>query len=65
MAHGQWSAEKAERSSTWCELSAVHLVLLSVARKLVNARVRWFTDNQNVARILQVGSGKPDLHEIA
>ena len=65
VAHGQWSAEEAGRSSTWRELSAVHLVLLSVAQKLVNARVRWFTDNQNVARILQVGSRKPDLHAIA
>ena len=43
----------------------MHLVLLSVARKLVNAQVRWFTDNQNVVRILQVGSRKPDLHAIA
>ena len=65
MAHGQWSAEEAECSSTWRELSAVYLVLLFVAQKLVNARVHWFTDNQDVACILQVGSRKPDLHEIA
>ena len=31
VAHGQWSAEEARCSSKWCELSAVHLVLLSVA----------------------------------
>ena len=43
----------------------MHLVLLFVAQKLVNARVRSFTDNHNVARILQVGSRKPDLHSIA
>ena len=43
----------------------MHLVLLSVAQKLVNARVCWFTDYQNVACILQVGSRKPDLHAIA
>ena len=65
ISHGQWTVEEAERSSTWRELSAVWLVLSSVAAKLVNARVRWFTDNQNVAHILQVGSRKPELHEIA
>ena len=30
-----------------------------------NFRVRWFTDNQNVARILLVGSKKPLLHALA
>ena len=63
--HGQWTAEEACRSSTWRELTAVYLVLLSMTTKLVNARVRWFTDNQNVVHILQVGSRKSDLHEIA
>ena len=27
----------------------------------MNERVRWFTDNQNVVRIVQYGSKKPDL----
>ena len=36
-------------------------VLMSVAKNLHNMRVRWFTDNQNVVRILQVGSCKPHL----
>ena len=40
-------------------------VLLSVANKLVNARVRWLTDNDNVMWILQVGSKKPHLQNIA
>ena len=53
VSHGQWTADEAERSSTWRELSAVWLVLLS---SLLNCRVRWFTDNQNVVRILEVGS---------
>ena len=56
ISHGQWSAEDSRRSSTWRELSAVWLVLLSVAAKLVNARVHWFTDNRTVTRILRVGS---------
>ena len=27
--------------------------------------MRWFTDNQNVVRILQVGSRQPQLQEVA
>ena len=62
---GQWSDEEARQSSTWRELMAVCQVLESVAAKLTNARIRWFTDSQNVARILEVGSRKPQLHAVA
>lgn len=65
ISHGQWAANEAECSSTWRELSAVWLVLLFVAPKLVNARVHWFSDNQNVICMLEVGSRKPELHAIA
>ena len=41
------------------------MVLAAVADKLSNCRVRWFTDNQNVVRILQVGSRKRDLQSVA
>ena len=61
VAQGMWSPEEAKQSSTWRELVAVGRVLDSVAGRLCNARVRWFTDNQNVVRILQVGSRKPHL----
>ena len=49
VAYGQWTDHEAQQSSTWRELSAVLRVLASVAAKLLNVRVRWFTDNQNVA----------------
>ena len=62
---GCWTAKEVEHSSTCRELSAVCMVLLSVAPKLVNAWVHCFTDNQNVAHILQVGSKKPHLHGVA
>ncbi len=58
MAYGQWTSEEAKSSSTWRELAAVYGVLSAVASKLSNTRVRWFTDNQNMARILLVGSKK-------
>ena len=62
---GQWTESEAQQSSTWRELAAVLQVLRGVASKLTNHRVRWFTDNQNVSRILLVGSKKPHLQELA
>ena len=44
---------------------AVSRVLDSIAPKLRNVRVRWFSDNQNVVRIIQVGSRKAHLQEQA
>ena len=38
---------------------------MAIAVKLANAHVRWFTDNQNVARILKVSSKKQQLYAIA
>ena len=64
-AYGQWSPEEAIQSSTWRELSAVYRVLHSMAAKLRNSRVRWFTDNQNVVHILRVGSKKQHLQKVA
>ena len=51
----QWTEQEAQQSSTWHELRAVRQVL---AKKLYNQRVRWFTDNQNVVRIVLHGSRK-------
>ena len=58
---GKWSEDEVHQSSTWRELRAVHLVLDTLGPKLKNHRVRWFTDNQNVARIVLIGSRKPAL----
>ena len=56
-----WLLDEAMQSSTWRELVAVSRVLDSMAPKLRNVRVKWFSDNQNVVRILQVGSRKPHI----
>ena len=61
IAQGLWLPDEATKSSTWREIRAVRQVLEALESKLSNQRVRWFTDNQNVVRILQVGSRKPDL----
>ena len=59
--NGQWSLEEAKQSSTWRELRAVRMVLESFQSKLKHERVCWFTDNQNVVKIVQRGSSKPSL----
>lgn len=63
--HSQWSIDEMQQSSTWRELSAVHRVLGSLVSKLQNMCIRWFTDNQNVAQILEVGSQQPHLQKVA
>ena len=61
IAHGQWLPREAAQSSTWKELRAVRQVLEALVTKLRNQRVCWFTDNQNVCRIVTTGSRKPQL----
>ena len=53
------------KSSTWRELCTVSLVLESFSKHLRNQHISWFIDNQNVVRILQVGSKCPHLQEVA
>ena len=63
VAQGTWSKDEATLSSTWRELKAVDQVLRSYAAKLRGHRVRWFSDNQNVVRVIQVGSRKEHLQD--
>ena len=53
------------QSSTLREILAVRKVLESFAPKLAGLCVKWFTDNQNVARIIDIGSPKLPLQEEA
>lgn len=55
-AQGVWSFDIADQSSTLSEILAVRKVLQSFASKLAGLCVKWYTDNQNVARIIDVGS---------
>ena len=65
IAHGAWSDNQAAKSSTWRELRAVRMVLESLIPKLKNECILWFSDNQNVVRIMEIGSKKPELQEEA
>ena len=57
-AQGVWSADLAKESSTMREILAVRNVLQSFAPKLAGLCVKWHTDNQNVARTIDVDSRK-------
>ena len=65
IATGQWDLKESRQSSTWRELRAVRMVLMSFESQLQIERVRWFTDNQNVVRIILHGSKKPILQREA
>ena len=61
---GHFSPNDKAKSSTWRELKAVHYMLLSVGNSLKKHKVQWHTDNQNVTRIINRGSTKPDLQTL-
>ena len=62
--HKMWTDVEKEQSSTWRELKAVWLALASFIGDVSNKHVKWFTDNQNVCRIINNGSKKLDLHKL-
>ena len=59
------SPGKGEKSSTWGELSAIEFSLRSFTELLKSTHVRWFTDSQAAAKIVEVGSVKFELHVLA
>lgn len=58
---GVSSLQEMGTSSTFREILAVKFVLLSLVNQLSGLTVKWFTDNQNVPRILSSGSSKGHL----
>ena len=48
-------------SSTLRELLAVNYVIISLIDKLSGSSIKWYTDNKNVALILNIGSKKQHL----
>ena len=65
IARGSFSDHQIHTSSTYRELLAVREVLLSLVDYLRHESVLWHSDNWNVAKILQVGSSKRHLQELA
>ena len=64
MCQGQWQINERGKSSTWRELKAVHNMLLSIGHSLRGHKVQWHTDNQNIVRVIDRGSTKPDLQSL-
>ena len=60
-----WSVDESRKSSTWRELAGIHFALEAFENHLIGQSLRLFTDNQNVVRIIQVGSMIQDLQVIA
>ena len=60
-----WKNEEVNKSSTWREMKAIFIILQSLSLCLSNKLVKIYTDNQNVARICNVWSMKPDLQYLA
>ena len=65
IAHGMWSSNASMKSSTWKELTTVKNILFSINKFLHNKRIKQFTDNQNVVSIINKGSMKRELQDIA
>ena len=62
---GVWSCIEKKKSSTWREAETVKRVLVSNVDTLRGKRVKVFSDNKNVQSVLQAGSSKEELQEIA
>lgn len=46
-------------------IDSVVFVLVSLVQRMSGSRLKWFTDSQGVARIVQVGSMHFSLHNLA
>lgn len=63
--HGEWTQAESLKSSTWRELAAVLRIISEGYPLFKNQKLKWFSDNANVPRIIKYGSVKPDLHDLA
>ena len=64
-AHRMFTNAEGARSSTYRELAAILFVVNAMLPFLSSSRVKWFTDNQGAAKIVQVGSMHFELHLLA
>ena len=51
--HKMWNTYEILESSTWRELKAIELALLSFKQFFAGKTIKWFTDNQNCVKIVQ------------
>ena len=63
--HKMWTESESIQSSTCRELSVIEFSLQSFASVLDGSHVKWLTDSQAAAKIVEVGSMKLGLHKMA
>ena len=63
--HRLWGPSECSKSSSWRELAAIDFSLESFAPVLEDSLVKWFTDSQSAAKVVEVGSMKLHLHRLA
>ena len=63
--HTMWKSTEMLESSTWRELKAIELALMSYQHAFAGKSLKWLTDNQNCVRIVQAGNIKEKLQDIA
>ena len=65
IARGTFYAYEKQTSSTYRELLAVKYVLQSFGELLKHEFVQWYYDTMNTSRIIEAGSTKPHLQQLA
>ena len=65
VSHKNWDSLQMKQSSTWRELHCVSFALKSFAHLLSGCFVKWFTDSQAVSLIVDSGSMKEHLNQLA
>ena len=64
-AYGMWSEQEQGQSSTFRELKAIHNVIESYAPLLAHSEVKLFSDNQGACTVVDKGSPKLILNQLA
>lgn len=63
--HRNWSAVEKTLSSTWREMMTVFFAIKSFLPLLLEKHVRWCTDSQSSVKIIESGSMKKHLQDLA
>ena len=64
-AYGIWSEQEQDQSSTFRELKAIHNLIEPYAPLLAHSKVKLFSDNQGACTIVDKGSPKLILNQLA
>ena len=64
-AYGMWSKHEQGHSTTFRELKTIHNVIESCAHLLAHSKVKLFFDNQGACTIVDKGSPKLILNQVA